>query len=152
MAEEDTIAACLVDEAALEAIVATGIEPEDFATVKAGLTYAAVRAVQTGGAPVNAVTVAYELAQRGQIQTVTLAWLSRIVDDLPTSVGAEHFARIVLECAQRRRLQSAAAAAHEAADRGALDGEKAVALFAGLSAQPQPGGMQSRAYPKIGAQ
>lgn len=112
-AEENVIGACLVDADAVERCAATGLVADDFWTLFSRYTYDAIRAVVAshGAQGVNRVTVGYELAQRAaddgtnrtQIEVVGLAWLSRIEEDLVTSVGAEWYAGIVRECAQRRR-------------------------------------------------
>lgn len=114
--EADVIAACLVDQDAVTRVAATGITPSDFFTARARYAYEAIRAVSAadGAAAVNTHSVAYELRQRpaddGQVSmlhVVTLAWLSRIVEELPTSIGAEWYAGRVREMAQRRRAVSA---------------------------------------------
>lgn len=148
-AERNVIASCLVDAAAVERCHATGLTAADFWILRARYTYGAIRAVAgtLGADGVNRVTVGYELAQRPaddgtqrtQIEVVTLAWLSQLEDDLVTSVGAEWYAGIVREQAQRRRLEAATEQVARLAASGDPDAaRKASALMAGV-AGPQGG-------------
>lgn len=143
-AEEAVIASCLVDADAIERCAATGLVPDDFFVTRARYTYGAIRAVaaRLGDDAVNRVTVGYELAQRPagdgttrtQVEVVTLAWLSRIEEELPTSIGAEWYAGIVRECAQRRRE----AAVGQALLEGRATAEQAAAALRGASVPVAP--------------
>lgn len=150
--EADVIAACLVDPDAVTRVDAVGITPGDFFVTRARYAYEAIQAVSaaSGAESVHTHSVAYELRQRqaddGQVSmlhVVTLQWLSRIVEELPTSIGAEWYAGRVREMAQRRRLQAAAGAIEAMAAAGDVDGAgKAAALLdgatAGTPATPRP--------------
>lgn len=180
-AEEAVIASCLVDAGAVERCHGTGLTPADFWQSRARYAYAAIRDIvaRAGsgvrkvevvdaltGEPVvywatdyavNAVTVAYELAQRpaegrdARVDVVTLSWLSQIVEDLPTSLGAEWYARIVVECAQRRRAIVAAEQVAAAARAGASDvAARAVAVFGEIGGVPAPAPAPVAAYANTG--
>ena len=136
--EADVIAACLVDPDAVQRVAQTNLTPDDFFTARARYAYAAIRAVSAaaGAESVHTHSVAYELRQRqaddGQVSmlhVVTLAWLSRIVEDLPTSIGAEWYAGRVMEMAQRRRE----AVVGQALIEGRATREQAAALLDGAT-------------------
>ena len=64
---------------------------------------------------------------------MTLAWLSKVTGALVTSVGAAWYARLVIDCARRRRALVAAEAVRDAVERGTPDvAARAVAVFAGI--------------------
>lgn len=144
--EADVIAACLVDPDAVQRVAQTNLTPGDFFTARARYAYEAIRAVSAaaGADSVHTHSVAYELRQRpaddGQVSmlhVVGLAWLSRIVEELPTSIGAEWYAGRVREMAQRRRE----VAVGQALIDGRATPEQAAALLDGATAAvaaPQP--------------
>lgn len=146
-AEEAVIASCLVDADAIERCHATGLTADDFYSLRSQYAYGAIRAVTAAHGPqaVNRITVGYHLGQqpandgtqRYQIDLVTLAWLSRIEEELPTSIGAEWYAGIVRECAQRRRtLAATETVARLAASGDPQAAEKAAALYGSLAGGP----------------
>lgn len=137
--EADVIAACLVDPDAVTRVAATGITPSDFFTARARYAYEGIRAISAafGASAVHQHSVAYELRQRpaddGQVSmlhVVGVAWLSRIVEELPTSIGAEWYAGRVREMAQRRR----AAAVGQALIEGRATPEQAAAMLGDATA------------------
>jgi replicative DNA helicase len=106
-AEEAVIASLLVDPEAIYK-VAPKLNGEDFFREKNHWVYEACRALWDRSESINQITVAHELARRNRLEDVGGAsYLSRLVTDLPTSVGVESYARDVLDCALRRRLISA---------------------------------------------
>jgi replicative DNA helicase len=106
-AEEAVIASLLVDPEAIYK-VAPKLNGEDFFREKNHWVYEACRALWDRSESINQITVAHELARRNKLEDVGGAsYLSRLVTDLPTSVGVESYARDVLDCALRRRLISA---------------------------------------------
>jgi replicative DNA helicase len=106
-AEEAVIASILVDPEAIYKI-APKLNAEDFFREKNGWVYEACRALWDRSESINQITVAHELVRRNRLEDIGGAsYLSRLVTDLPTSVGVESYARDVLDCALRRRLISA---------------------------------------------
>src|SRR3989337_1713513 len=92
-AEEAVIASLLVDPDAIYK-VAPKLKSEDFFREKNAWAYEACRALWDRNESINQITVAHELAPRGQLEEVGgAAYLSRLVTDLPTSVGVEDYAR-----------------------------------------------------------
>ena len=107
-AEEAVIASLLVDPEAVYK-VAPVLKPEDFFREKNGWTYEACLALWERNQSINQVTVAHELARRSRLEEVGgAAYLSRLVTDLPTSVGVEHYAGLVQRDSSYRKLITAA--------------------------------------------
>ncbi|MDO8614264.1 MAG: replicative DNA helicase [Dehalococcoidia bacterium] len=106
-AEEAVIASLLVDPEAIFK-VAPKLKAEDFFREKNAWVYEACRALWDRSESINQITVAHELARRGKLEDIGgAAYLSRLVTELPTSVGAEHYAAIVQRDAIYRKLISA---------------------------------------------
>ncbi|KKK63485.1 hypothetical protein LCGC14_2993810, partial [marine sediment metagenome] len=107
-AEEAVIASLLVDSEAIYKI-ASILKPEDFFREQNAWAFEACRALWERNQSINQITVAHELARRGQLEEIGgAAYLSRLVGDLPTSVGVEHYAGLVQRDSAYRRLISAA--------------------------------------------
>ncbi len=107
-AEEAVLASILVDTEAIARLAPT-LRPSDFFRDRNGWIYEASLALWERNEVINEVTVAHELARRGRLDEAGgLGFLSRIIGDLPTPVGVEHYAGIVERDAVYRRLISAA--------------------------------------------
>lgn len=106
-AEKSVIASLLVDDDAIER-VATILQPGDFFRETLGWVYQACLALRDRGETINQVSVAHELSRRGRLEEVGgVADLSRLIADLPTPIGVEHYARIVKRDAVYRQLVAA---------------------------------------------
>lgn len=71
--------------------------------------YEAIHALHDRSEPVDLLTVADELTRAGKLgETGGTSYLIDLINNVPTSVNAEGYARIVLEKATRRRLIQAA--------------------------------------------
>src|SRR3990172_4072108 len=120
-AEEAVIASLLVDPEAIYK-VAPKLRPEDFFREKNAWVYAACRALWDRSESINQITVSHELARRGHLEDVGgMAYLSRLITELPTPVGVEHYAAIVQSDATYRRLISAAGQIARMAHEGGAD-------------------------------
>ena len=107
-AEEAVLGALLLDPDAIIRL-ATILRPEDFYREKHGWIYDAVLVLHERREAVDFLTVCDELERRGQLDEVGgPAFLSGLINAVPTSVHAEHYARIVERTAIRRRLIEAA--------------------------------------------
>jgi replicative DNA helicase len=94
-AEEAVLASLLVDEDAIYRVHGV-LRPEQFYREQNRWTYEACLALWERNETINQVTVAHELARRGKLEEVGgPSFLSRIVIDLPTPIGVEHYAGIV---------------------------------------------------------
>jgi replicative DNA helicase len=120
-AEEAVIAACLVDAEAIFK-VAPIVKPDDFFREKNGWIFDACLSLWHRNEAINQITIAHELARRERLEQVGgIAYLSRLVADLPTVVGVEYYAQIVARDATYRRLISAAGKIAQAAYEGGPD-------------------------------
>jgi replicative DNA helicase len=107
-AEEAILGAILIDPDAIIR-VATIIRPEDFYREKHGWIYDAALALHERREPIDLLTVCDELERREQLDQVGgTAFITALVNAVPTSIHAEHYARIVERTATRRRLIDAA--------------------------------------------
>ncbi len=101
------LAAVMVDDTAFDRIEDV-VNAGDFLPAHAPI-FTAEKALWTRGETINQVTVAHELGEENLTVCGGIAYLSRIVGDLPTPVGVEHYAGIVRRDAAYRRLIQAGA-------------------------------------------
>jgi len=126
-AEEAVIASILVDDEAIHK-VAPILRPDDFFREKNAWTYEVCLSLWDRNEAINEVTVGHELARRERLEQVGgLAYLSRLVTELPTPIGVEHYARIVKRDATYRRLIEVASKINQMAYIGGADLESALA-------------------------
>lgn len=120
-AEEAVLGALLIDPDAIIR-VATMLRSEDFYREKHGWIYDTILALHERREPIDFLTVCDELDRQGQLDAVGgAAFITALINAVPTSIHAEHYARIVERTATRRRLidvagQIAALAYQEADD------------------------------------
>jgi replicative DNA helicase len=94
-AEEAVIASLMVDEDAIYKVQGL-VRPEDFYREQNRWAFEACLALWERSEAINQVTVAHELARQNRLEDAGgPAFLSRVVADLPTPIGIEHYARIV---------------------------------------------------------
>jgi len=106
-AEKSVIASLLVDSDAVDR-VAPILQPADFFREALGWIYEACLALRDRGEAINQVTAAHELGRRNRLDEIGGAsYLSRLVAELPTPIGVEHYARIVKRDAIYRHLITA---------------------------------------------
>jgi replicative DNA helicase len=107
-AEEAVLGALLIDPDAIIRLT-TIVRPEDFYREKNGWIYDAIFTLHERREPVDYLTVVDELERRGQLEEVGgAAFMTSLINAVPTSIHAEHYARIVERTATRRRLIDAA--------------------------------------------
>jgi len=117
-AEEAVIASLLVDEDAVYKVHGI-VRPEDFYREQNRWSYEACLALMERGESINQVTVAHELARQNRLEDVGgPAYLSRIVVELPTPIGVEHYAYIVQRDSVYRNLIGATRQIGEMAMQG----------------------------------
>ncbi len=120
-AEEAVIASLLVDPEAIYHVTPI-VRSEDFFREKNAWAYEACLALWERSEAINQVTVAHELARRGRLEEIGgVAYLSRLVTELPTPIGVAHYARIVRRDAIYRQLINAAAQITQIAYQGGPD-------------------------------
>ncbi len=102
------LGALLIDSEAIGQI-ASFLKPEDFYRERHRVIYAARYDLYERREPGDFVTLVDELRRRNQLDAVGGAsYLAELVNDVPTAVHVEHYARIVEHCAIMRRLINAA--------------------------------------------
>lgn len=128
-AEASVLAALLVDPDAPDAV--DGVcDAADFFRDEHRWVFSACMALAKRGETVNQVTVAHELSRETSTKTGEnlleklpgkVAFLSRLIDELPTPVGVEHYAAIVRRDATYRRAIGEASAIIRRAYQGGPD-------------------------------
>ena len=107
-AERAVIGAILAEEGVLERVVPI-LFPTDFIDPRHRLLFLASLDLWDRGETVDPVTAAAELARRGWIDEVGgQPYITHLVTELPTTVGAEHYARVVQRAATYRDMLRAA--------------------------------------------
>ena len=101
-AEESLIGAMLLSPEAVSIAFET-VSPEDFYRPLYGQIFSAIIALAHAGEPVDYVTVQAKLQERGAA-AVELAVLSSLQLNTPSAANAQHYAELVREKAQQRRL------------------------------------------------
>jgi len=114
-AEEAVLGALLIDPGAIVR-VATILKPEDFYLEKHGWIYGTALALHERHEPIDFLTVCDELERHGQLDEVGgAAFVTTLLNTVPTSIHIAHYAHIVERSAVRRRLVYAAGIVCQAA-------------------------------------
>jgi replicative DNA helicase len=137
-AEESVLSAILLDNSTLLDVLET-LEPEDFYRSAHAKMFTAITDLFAKNEPVDLVTLANILKEKGQLEEIGGATsLAKLVDTAPLAVNAQHYARIIRDKAALRKLieHSNAITARCFEDSGDVDdvidfAEKAVFEIAG---------------------
>ncbi len=122
-AEESLLSAILLDNNTLLDVVEV-LAVADFYRTAHQKIYAAVIELFDKGEPIDLVTLANNLKEKGQLEGVGGAsYLARLVDAVPLAVNAQHYAKIIADKASLRRLIEKANAIAKRCydDRGNVD-------------------------------
>ncbi len=122
-AEESLLSAILVDNNTLLDVVEI-LSADDFYRTAHQKIFAAIIDLFDNGEPVDLVTLANNLKERGHIEAVGGAsYLAQLVDAVPLAVNAQHYAKIIADKASLRRLieKTNAIAKRCYDDRGTVD-------------------------------
>jgi replicative DNA helicase len=107
-AEEAVLGSLLIDPDAVIKI-ASFLRADDFYREKNGWIYQAILDLHERREPADFVTVVDELERRNQLQEVGgAAYITTLINSVPTAVHVEHYAHIVERTATLRRLIGAA--------------------------------------------
>ncbi|MGV9854979.1 DnaB-like helicase N-terminal domain-containing protein [Streptomyces sp. NPDC003442] len=112
-AEQAVLGGMLLSEQAIKAVIEI-IEGPDFYRPAHETIFRVITAMTVQGTPIDPITVAAELTERGEIARVGGAsYLHTLVDQTPTAANAEYYAEIVRKAATRRKvLEAVESAAH----------------------------------------
>jgi replicative DNA helicase len=125
-AEEAVLGGLLIDSDAIIR-VSTVLKPEDFYREKNGWIFRAALTLHERHEPIDFLTVCDELERKGQLDEVGgPAFLTGLINVVPTSIHIEHYATIVQRAAIRRRLIEAAGQIAALAYREADDVDEVV--------------------------
>jgi len=103
-AEESILSAVLIDGSTLLDIVEI-LSPEDFYRTAHQKIFAAITELFAKSEPIDLVTVANNLKEKGQLEEVGGAtYLAIMIDTVPLAVNAEHYARIIRDKSSLRKL------------------------------------------------
>ena len=103
-AEESIISAILIDNNTLLDVIEI-LTPQDFYRTAHQKIYTAITELFDKAEPVDLVTLANKLKEKGQLEEIGGAsYLARLVDTVPLAVNAQHYAKIVHDKASLRRL------------------------------------------------
>ncbi len=103
-AEQSVIGSLLIDRDAVIRI-ASFVKPEDFFRASHALIYQAILDLYNRREPADFVTVVDELERREKLESVGgVAYLSELLNAVPTAVHVEYYGRIVERTATLRRL------------------------------------------------
>jgi len=103
-AEESLISAILIDNNTLLDVIEI-LAPEDFYRTAHQKIYAAITDLFDKAEPIDLVTLANKLKEKGKLEEIgSASYLARLVDTVPLAVNAQHYAKIVHDKAALRRL------------------------------------------------
>ncbi|NNL78027.1 MAG: replicative DNA helicase [Desulfobacterales bacterium] len=103
-AEESIISAILIDNNTLLDVIEI-LAPQDFYRTAHQKIYAAITDLFDKAEPVDLVTLANKLKEKGQLEEIgSASYLARLVDTVPLAVNAQYYAKIVHDKASLRRL------------------------------------------------
>ncbi len=107
-AEESVLGGALLDNTAIDRVLEF-VRPDDFYREAHRRIFRAMLALAERNEPVDLVTLAETLRQRGELQDVGgAAYLAELAERVPTAANVAHYARIVREKAILRSLISTA--------------------------------------------
>ena len=107
-AEQSVLGSLLIDPDAIIKI-ANFMQPDDFYRETHQMIYGAIVALHERREPADLITVVDGLERREQIETVGgAAYLTSLINSVPTSIHVEHYAHIVERTSIMRRLIAAA--------------------------------------------
>ena len=116
-AEESVLGAILAEHGVYERLAGM-LEPGDFMDPRHKAIFAAVLSVFDRYEAIDQITVAAELSNQGRLQEAGgQAYLNQLVYELPATVGAEHYARLVQRASTYRDMIRAAGEIGELAYR-----------------------------------
>ena len=104
-AEQSALGACLVEQDALSRVVEILPDPVDFYKNAHQIIYMAILKLSEKGEPVDVITLTNELRNQNKLEEVGgVAYLTHLIDSVPTAANAEYYSNIIKEKAILRNL------------------------------------------------
>ncbi|ADJ25943.1 replicative DNA helicase [Dehalogenimonas lykanthroporepellens BL-DC-9] len=108
IAAEEAVNGSLLIDGKVIYDIATFLKPQDFYSDAGRYIFEAALSLFQRGSAINQVTVAQELERQNKLETVGgAAYLSHLINVVPTSLDAEHYAHIVYNLSVSRLLITA---------------------------------------------
>src|SRR3712207_6579806 len=127
-AEQSLLGSLLIDRDAIIK-VASFVKPEDFHHPGNGTIYKAILDLYNRREPTDFLTLSDELARRERLDQIGgIAYLSSLLNAVPTAVHVEYYGKIVERTATLRRLIDAGASIVGIGYREGIDTEEALDL------------------------
>lgn len=127
--EQAVLGAVLMSPVAMGDVAGT-LKPADFYRVSHEVLYGVVKGMHDAGDPVDAITVAAELASRGELEQVGGApYLHTLLESVPTASNVDYYARKVGDAAADRRMSMVGTRLTQAGE-GALRGQDRATFLA----------------------
>jgi replicative DNA helicase len=104
-AEQSVLGSILIDKDAIIGVSET-LRSEAFYNDINGIIYAAMMALYEERKPIDLLTLTAQLKKSKQLKNVDSAYLTDLVDIVPTAANVGEYAKIVKECATKRNLIS----------------------------------------------
>jgi len=106
-AEAAVIGSMIIDSACIEKVFGI-VSEQDFALPEHKTIFQVIHKLHIEGKSLDGLLVRNALEQRGQLEkTGGVEYLQKILDSIPSSANAEHYAKIVKDRAKQRRLITA---------------------------------------------
>ncbi len=132
-ADRAMLGCVLIDPDALAVVRRIAVEPDSPYTDADRIIYRAMCALGDAGTPVDLITLCDELARRGQLEHIGgTGYVASLANQVPNSMMAEEYARIVARYACARHFLEASAAIAAAAYDVPADVDGAVTYFRSL--------------------
>lgn len=106
--EKVVLGICLLEDSAALELIASLLRPEHFSLDTYMLTFRAILRLHAANQPVNILTVTQELSRSGDLETVTNARVSSLVDGVPRRTGEQqvrNYVERLKEFWRQRELQ-----------------------------------------------
>lgn len=150
--EQAVLGAVLMSPVAMGEVAGV-LKPADFYRVDHEVLYGVVKGMHDAGDPVDAITVAAELASRGELEQVGGApYLHTLLSTVPTASNVSYYARKVRDAAADRRMSMVGTRLAQAGE-GALRGQDRATFLADAITELEGIGASGggQAFEQIGA-
>lgn len=104
-AEQSAIGACLIEQNAMSRVIEIIPDPTDFYKNAHQIIFSSILKLSEKGEPVDVITLTNDLRNQNKLEDVGgVAYLTHLIDSVPTAANAEYYSHIVREKAILRNL------------------------------------------------